>query len=729
MSASELISGTPRRARFVRAAAVLLLWAAAGCRQDAPVVRRPLAQHRLLDFVELGNVSFPAEALDEAEAWTLPLDRTPAGSVKLNVGSRAGSPATIEVALQAPALRETPSCKLTFPAGLPQWQECRLQIATPLERPDIVIRARGCGKDACYVSSPLLREQGKSDRPHIMVILVDTLRADRLKTYDPTIPLGDAIDTLAKDSIVFEQARSSTSWTRTAIASLFTGREPHMHRVESWFDLLPQDLSVLTESLQSSGYETYAWSTNYHVIPRWGFGRGFDRFEFVPAAVIKQKAREVLPRIRETLRRHDRSPSFFYIHLLDPHGPYMPYDHDLEAVSKQPKLLDTIPDPRRRGDPTAVDRYARYLAEIRGVDRELGAFFDELRRERWYDDTLIVLLSDHGEEFWDHGGVDHGWTLYEEVLRIPLIVKLPGSRRGGTRVSAAAAIEDLMPTILELAGAAVPPGIEGRSLAAELSGAAAPPRPPHLAGLKVPRGRIAALVDEEQRKFILDPAVRDQLFDLRSDPRERRDLADARPELAAIRRAEIENKLAAATSGWHILACQGLASETVRLEVRGAIQSVNRLGLEREDALRTAKGGASAILTLRLRPARESRAKLSERLSGAELKRQIRATRDADEVVVAPVPGGPLSVVMGSHPVPYTMAPHLTLLRPPKEVVLGGAEEKSRPHPGQTPACNLPFDRAYVRIWYVPPPHTLTSAEVDAGVKEKLRALGYDLSK
>jgi len=713
-------AAAPRR---ILAALVVLAAAAA---DGQPVARQPLGPPRAADFVELGDVSRPAEALESTREWTLPLVSVGAGTVKLGAGSKSARPAMIAIELRTGTAGVIASCRLNFPAASPQWQDCRLEVTEPLAGATLAVRTRDCGSGECYLSSPSLRAPAPAPRHDIFVILIDTLRADRLKTYNPRVTLGEAIDRFAADAVVFEQARSSSSWTRPAVASLFTGREVHMHRVHGWFDILPAELPTLAEGLQASGYETYAWSTNFHIIPKWRFGRGFDRFEF--ANVLKQRAPKVLARVREVLRSRDRTPSFFYIHLLDPHGPYMPEPRDHEAILAQPALLETLPDPARRDDPTSLGLYTRYLGEIRSVDRDLGGFFDELRRQGRYDDALIVLLADHGEEFWDHGGEGHGNTLYEEVLRIPLIVKLPKRERAGTRITTAVAIEDLMPTLLDFAGAPIPSPIEGRSLLPVLRGSGAVAGPPHVAFLQLFKGRLAAVVDEQQRKFILDPLSKNQLYDLTKDPAERLNLAAAQAQLADVRRAEIEKRLAAAESGWHVLACQGAQSEAVRLTVRGDVRAVGRIGLEREDVFRGTAGGVSTV-RLRLRAARENREALSARFTGAELRREIRASRDADELAIDATPGAGLVVEFASRPLPYTMAPHVTLLRAAKQFALGGTEAKARPHPGQTPACNLKTDDTYVRIWYVPPPHSVDEAEVDEALKEKLRALGYDLEK
>lgn len=327
------------------------------------------------------------------------------------------------------------------------------------------------------------------DRPNVLVVVVDTLRADALSTYgaDGTSP---ETDLLADDSIVFEQAFSHAPWTRPAVASLLTSRVPCNHGCERKADILPDEAVTLAEALQHHGYTTGAFVDNIHLSASFNFHQGYDTFEFLrPAWPLRASeasfrlafygvVRMVVERYLRTgkdvdryyrdaefvtkkaiqwLDRHGDERWFLTVHYMDPHDPYFVHPYDGTGYAR-------VEHPRPAAEEAPALR-ALYEGEVRFWDEHFGHLLDALRDQGLYDDTVIVVTADHGEEFGEHGGFWHGNKLHEETLRVPLILKPPaGLGRRPARIADVVRHIDVAPTVLELAGAEVPDGYQGVSL-------------------------------------------------------------------------------------------------------------------------------------------------------------------------------------------------------------------------------------------------------------------------
>ncbi|NNL66206.1 MAG: sulfatase [Myxococcales bacterium] len=308
--------------------------------------------------------------------------------------------------------------------------------------------------------------------PDVIVIVVDTLRQDRLGTGGHDRPVSPAIDRLAADGIVFGEARAVASWTKPTVASILTGYTPRRHGALRYDEGLGR-VPTLATRLSLAGYAARAVVAN-PFLDGAGFERGFERFQNlsrkgrwqVPGRVVTNGAIRAL---------EDHDQVFLYVHYLDPHDPYepadgahkalvRPYDGPAEgsmAFMRGPLLRKTHPV----SDADVAHLLDLYDAEIRTVDAAIGRLLDWLRAAGRYDDAWIVLTSDHGEEFHDHGGWLHSYTLYEEQLHVPLIVK-PPARLGiapGRRDALVGQI-DVVPTLLDGLGLAADDPPEGRSL-------------------------------------------------------------------------------------------------------------------------------------------------------------------------------------------------------------------------------------------------------------------------
>jgi arylsulfatase A-like enzyme len=397
---------------------------------------------------------------------------------------------------------------------------------------------------------------------HVVLISLDTFRADGLGGLRPgRESLTPALDRLAADAVLVEGAVAPMAFTLPSHMSMLTGLHPVVHGVDTERDQLGGGVPVLAEAMRGAGYRTVGWITNEWLKPEFGFGRGFDLYERLPhkltyADRVSQAGLEALVAAESAGR-----PLFLFLHYMDPHSdfpfgdnrlPYYappPYRQHLVADLADPRFCDhaercstaflEAADRERRPLPAAeVDLlHALYEAGLRYVDDELGKLFDALRARGLYDRALVVVVSDHGEEFREHGLFLHSQT-YEESLAVPLLVKLPGNRRGGTRVRALVEVADLYPTILEVAGLPVPPGIQGRSLLPLLLSGGPDESWRGRAALgqdKLVRSRFSLRAG--RWKLVAD--VREgkgkppELYDLLKDPGERRNLAAEAPEQVA----------------------------------------------------------------------------------------------------------------------------------------------------------------------------------------------------
>ena len=358
---------------------------------------------------------------------------------------------------------------------------------------------------------------------HIVLISVDTLRADRLGCYgSDTVPTPH-VDRLAREGVLFDNAATATPLTLPAHASLFTGRSPLRHGVIDNFGyrLDPKELT-LAESLRAAGFATGGFIGSFVLDRRWGMGQGFDvYFDQFDATGDTRSALEasqrsgdqVLSRALEWIREQGERPFFAFIHFYDPHTPYAP------------------PEPyRSRYGPTEAGYYD---GEVAFVDQLVGDLLKALEERGLYDDALVILLADHGESLGDHGESTHGYFIYDETVRVPLLVKAPGVAAGG-RARAQVRTIDVLPTILDLAGVSIPEGAEGTSLGPLLR---APDGDPGLvAYVESHYSRLhfgwAPLrgVRSERYKFIEAPER--ELYDLRADPRETKNLVKDRRGVA-----------------------------------------------------------------------------------------------------------------------------------------------------------------------------------------------------
>jgi arylsulfatase A-like enzyme len=413
---------------------------------------------------------------------------------------------------------------------------------------------------ACSRDDPAAPRQ-----PDIIIYLVDTLRADHLDVYGYPRETAPRLRAWASEAVVFDRAYAPSSWTRPSVATLLTGLLPLRHRTIGRSDVLSDAFPSLAAPLAAEGYETVGIVSNANVLPIWGFGRGFRTWEDVAAASAEANAEQVVDRALEHLAAiPPEVPALLYVHSIDPHGPYQPPPPYDERFTDSPHIF--------------LDRYD---GEIAYADEHYGRFLERLRALGRYENAVIVFVSDHGEEFNDHGGWSHGHTLFEESIRIPLLIKLPGGAHAGLRVAEPVSLADLMPTLLGLAAAPVPPGLDGVDLMAHLDGSSAlDPERPVLFDLSLEssgeRIDVVRAVRRGHFKLIrrLRPKHQEDLFDLSLDPSEqlgsREPLSEERAALSAL----LDAYTSSTQRGVHLWLRHGLNLEARRC--RGSIRTEGR---------------------------------------------------------------------------------------------------------------------------------------------------------
>ncbi|HCH61815.1 MAG: hypothetical protein CL927_16970 [Deltaproteobacteria bacterium] len=327
--------------------------------------------------------------------------------------------------------------------------------------------------------------------PDAVLVVIDTLRSDVLGAYGDEGGLSPNIDKVAAEGVLFEEYITQASWTRASFASLYSSMLPSGHKCILKAENLPDDVVTLAEVMDAHGYATGGLPNNINVTRSFNFQQGFDYFSYQAPSYIAGAAESsaqlsmynVLRKVRDKVtagsytvtdyyqpsevvlenargfieaNREKNNRYFLVVHLMEPHDPYFAHPYDGNAVGRA-----WNPNP----DPSEAPRLKElYRNEVKWVDQELGKFFDWMREEGAWDNTLVVLTADHGEEFQEHGGWWHGITLYDEQIHVPLIIKPPGRELAGARVPWQVREIDVAPTIGTFAQAELPPTWQGKDI-------------------------------------------------------------------------------------------------------------------------------------------------------------------------------------------------------------------------------------------------------------------------
>lgn len=402
-----------------------------------------------------------------------------------------------------------------------------------------------------------------NDAPNVLLIIWDTVRRDNLSLYGYERATTPTLERLAHESLVFDAAFATAPWTTPSHASMFTGLTPAEHGAD-WRSGMRVEPRTLAEVLAAHGYRTGGFTANTYATAREsGLDRGFihyadfptfsvaellrgtslarsivDREEWYAAIGIRhligfRAAPVVEAELLEWLDRDDARPYFAFVNLFDAHAPYLPpapYDTAFGPIleGRNPHLV-----PGRKLTPAEVRaEIDAYDGSIAYLDERLRLLLDTLRQRGRLDNTIVVLSADHGEEFGEHGVFTHGHTLYDRVLRVPLLIYAPDRLTSGARVTRMVSLRDLAATILELA--AIDDSIPGRSLMRHVRDPLAGPdtvlamvskasgNPSHY---PVTRGDMWTTI-ADPHKLIVNGDGERELYDLRQDPDESRDLSD-----------------------------------------------------------------------------------------------------------------------------------------------------------------------------------------------------------
>jgi len=433
-----------------------------------------------------------------------------------------------------------------------------------MKKPILIVLGIAALIEALMWSGLIWRARSSSDAGGpIVLISIDTLRADHLPAYGYTKVRTPNIDALARDGVLFENAYSHAPQTLPAHTSMLSGRLPFEHGVRDniGFTVKPGQWMV-QKALHDHGWPTGGFVSAYVLRAATGINQGFDTFDSdlppssgeLSIGQVQRDGDKTLAVAQQWLDARDRSkPFFLFVHFYEPHKPYSP--------------------------PSRFSSYAPYDGEIAYSDELVGRLFDRLRAVGLYDRATIILLSDHGEGLGDHGEQEHGLFLYKETTHVPLIVKLPGNH-AARRVAAPVQHIDLAPTILDLTGIQKPGDLRGRSLRPLLEGTGTLPDAGIYSEALYSRyhfgwSELYALTDARYR---LIRAPRDELFDLQRDPNESASIAAERPQVRQAMRSALD----------------GLIKQST-IDAPGAVSDEDK---QRLAALGYVGGGASASLSL-----------------------------------------------------------------------------------------------------------------------------------
>ena len=389
-------------------------------------------------------------------------------------------------------------------------------------------------------SEPVSKEAVSSkkflpQKHNILLITVDTLRADHLSCYNKKLEIKtENTDSLADTGILFKNANCQSSWTLPSIVSLFTSLYPSVHHAgepqptTKQLSKVPQNLKVLPLILKKYSYDTAAFVTNVFLSSAFWFGNHFETFINYSNQI--DASEKITKNAIQFLKQKRKNPFFLWLHYLDPHE-YHTYlkieiDQTYNGRFKNEKIdFDKLRIGAYRLD--ARERkyiYSRYLGNIKYCDEQIGSVLNALRELNLYETTLIIFTSDHGEEFWEHDRLDHGHSAYEEALKVPLIFSLPKVLPQRIKVPQLVELIDVVPTVLDLCGIEPDDTFQGESLT------------PYFLNPSLTQQRFAfsenmlytedkkSIQNEKYKLIYFTVSNKYEFYDLEKDPQEQRNI-------------------------------------------------------------------------------------------------------------------------------------------------------------------------------------------------------------
>ncbi len=530
---------------------------------------------------ELATGEGSARALVIPDGWSLGYAmEVPAGA---RLRGRLRGTGTLEVV----AVRDgAPDASLGAIAASSEGAEVDLAL-TSVEGSIVRLDLRARGGTPRFTTPAVVTLDGTPPRPrphvrNVIVYLTDTLRADKLRPYRPATRVRTPrLDAWAHGAAVLTRGHGQENWTKPSVATLLSGLYPWEHHATSEEAVVPGDVDLISERLGREGFHTGAFVANGFCSDRFGFRQGWRTFRNYVREGLRNQAEFVAHDVLDWLdhRPADR-PFFLYVHTVDPHVPYMPPSAELALYDPLPyegvvdfgrdrELLEHV----KSGSLTLGERdrehlEALYDGEISYHDTHFGGIVDGLASRGLADDTMVVFTADHGEEFWDHGSVGHGHSVFEELIHVPLIVRIPGVTDGSSedaRVDEVVGLVDVLPTLYEAMGRPIPSDLSGQSFLPELLGEASDAPRAAVTGFMegwraINVGRLK-LVQRTERTVLL--------YDTTDDPGELHDLAADRPIAVRYARGLLGLYLAGVEHGSHrtIGAEAAVIDDTTRREL------------------------------------------------------------------------------------------------------------------------------------------------------------------
>ncbi len=502
----------------------------------APVVGRGLPEPTVVD---LGGVKRRALAIPEASRLSYYV-QLPA-KAKLAVAYGAAQPGvTVEVRVARDGA--APTTLLAGPAAQ-RFADAAWDLSAmggQAVRLDLIARggAIAWAEPRLLVPGSAPAAPAKRTFDHIYVWMIDTLRADKVRAYNPkTNVMTPSYDAFAADATRFEWAQVPGTWSLPSQASMLTGVYPNVHRATEHESKINPQLPIAPELLKKAGFRTALFSSNGYVSSKWGFARGFDMDKNFIRENLPNGADHLWATAKKWILGAKDKPQFVYLAVIEPHVIYNPKKEFLKQYWDKPyagpikPVMTGIQLGRiKQGTLKVNDTDKAYLealhnAEITQSDTAFGVFIADLKAAGLYDTSAIVVISDHGDEFWDHGDCGHAQAPHQELVRVPFILHAPGLLPKGRVIAADVEAMDLAPTLLELAGVPVPDSMQGQSvLGVALDEVAYTP-----ASSLTQNGTMARGLKSGRYRMIHSGPGRITLFDQIEDPREQVDVAGKRP--------------------------------------------------------------------------------------------------------------------------------------------------------------------------------------------------------
>ena len=699
--ARQLVShgGSMRSAPRVVGAAVLVL--------SALLLTPGCSQLSTVDSIRIGNL--PEAQVGVDHEWRLAWE-IEAGSVAIEV-PRGGDDRYLRLGVLPREDRSAP-VTVRVSAGAEVLLEETAAVASVWHDRLVEIPPEATGACSVHIEAPGPVALGpceivpaRAEKPNVLIFLIDALRLDHVGCYGYDRETTPHIDAFAEDALRFTQLMPQASWTRPSVASLLTSTYPPVHGATMARSEVNAGLPFLSARIRQAGYSTEGFVANPSVLPMWGFGRAYDRyFDIGCDDWLHSDDADVVDRVLQSLDEVKGKPWYFYVHAMGPHDPYdppAPYDRTFARA-------DYSDDEELAARQRALDLYD---GEIRYTDVQFGRVIDTLKRLGLYDNTVVVVVSDHGEEFWEHGGDKHGETLYEEQLRIPLLVKLSGNAHAGEVLDELVEMVDIAPTVLDVLGLPPEPRFQGRSLANYIASGQLVARPGY-ANLEL-HGKNLVAVKTLRDKMIEDRAERrTDWYDLGADPGERHSLSVA-PGRADLLPRHAQALEMGTIQGLHLLVTFPTGGDVrLRGQVTGEGFASHRIYAPLREARASRTPGTvilSALPCPDTPPPDAAQADyvhlfVSMRPSTAATLTIEACTTDG-EALDLPVLGGPSREPLASLEAPLDLS---ALTAPPQLI-----------DPAALPRASTAY------LWYVMPGQQLAEDEVPEETLKALGALGY----